>query len=154
MCWKQECFYGEVMSWLASYWTTRVILNCNVIFGPYWWGGSHKHQVSCNFDKVHLLEVLCLVGGSNKAMKRKEGDRSTIEVLRYNVNVFANQFIDQCWWPKLYNKLLQETVVCWVPSLQVFLQPLQDVHIFQCQYCVCIERREHARVNQTMTFWT
>ncbi len=36
------------------------------------------------------------VGGFNKAMKRKEGDRSTIEVLRYNVNVFPNQFIDQC----------------------------------------------------------
>lgn len=106
------------MSWVASYWTTRVILNCNVIFGPYWCGGSHKHQVSCNDNKVHLLEVLCLVGESNKAMKRKEGDRSKIEVLRYNVNVFPYQFIDQCWWPKLYNKLLQETVVCWVPSLQ------------------------------------
>jgi len=51
-------------------------------------------------------------------MKRKEGDRSTIEVLRYNVNVFPNQFIDQCRLPKLYNKLLQETVVCWVPLLQ------------------------------------
>jgi hypothetical protein len=106
------------MSWLASYWTTRVILNCNVKFGPCWCGGSHKHQVSCNFDKVHLLVVLCLVGGSNKAMKGKEGNRSTIEVLRYNVNVFHNQFIDQCWLPKLYNNLLQETIVCWVPWWQ------------------------------------